>query len=119
MHTSVQTLTSLITLNELVYPVYAKLTLTRALDNPYPLAGVVPENAFRKFSLGSVTLVWPPRTTKPVIAILQLMSTIRQRYREEDADNTSVVIFMKPTALDILSEILVLNVTTEDVLVRT
>jgi len=50
-------------------PAYAKLTLTRAVARPFPFE-VVPSKAFLKLALGSSTRVFPPRTTKPVTAML-------------------------------------------------
>lgn len=64
-------LISFTTEKALAYPEYAKMILTRATDRSFPLF-VVPSNALRKLAPGSgIRETCPPRTTKPVMLMLQ------------------------------------------------
>lgn len=89
-------------------PAYAKLTLTRAVANPFPLE-VVSANALRKLAWGSVTRVCPPSTTSPVIEILDATSHHERKTLHGETYNTSVITLTMPMALDNLSDHFVLN----------
>jgi hypothetical protein len=99
------TFTSLTTLNAFSYPAYEKIIFTSALVTPY---GVVLEDskAFWKFADGFFTEVLPPRTTRPVIAMLKELGTGKGSSRTYNISVNNLTI---PIPLDNQYEYFVLN----------
>lgn len=68
------TLISLVTLKEFSYPAYEKIILYMAVVAPYGV--ILPLNGSEKFARGSATLVWPPRTTSPVMEMKRRVTSL-------------------------------------------